>query len=304
MVESILITGASGLLGSNLALDFSQQFEVWGVFKDHQLALPSVRMIGADLAEARTASMVIGKVKPDLVVHCAAATDIDRCQREPDWAMRLNRNMAAAVAKAAADYGAGLIHISTDAVFSSDQVPHREDDSPAPPNRYAESKLAGENAVLESHQSALVIRTNLFGWNHQPGKLSLAEWFLSNLDAGREVNGFADVMFSPILVNDLGGLLLNLWREGAAGVLHVAGADCISKFAFGRRLAAAFGFDPELVIRSRLDQSDLNAPRTKMLCLDCSKAEKILGRGMPRLETMLHRFSRLNSAAIHSGSLA
>jgi dTDP-4-dehydrorhamnose reductase len=292
-VQSILITGASGLLGSNLAVDYSSEYQVWGVFHRHHLRLPGVRMIGADLAEPRQASMIIGKVKPDLVVHCAAATDIDRCQREPDWAFRLNRDMAEEVAKAALEHEADLIHISTDAIFSSEEMPHDEQEAPSPNNVYGESKLAGEQVVLAAHPAALVVRTNLFGRNLRLGKSSLAEWFLSKFSSGEVVNGFTDVFFSPVLVNDLGELLLECWRRGVDGILHIGGKDCLSKFEFGQRLAVTFGFAPDLVLRSDLAAASLTAPRSRRLCLNCSRAESILGHGMPSLDQGIEHFRKL-----------
>ncbi|MFP3853958.1 MAG: SDR family oxidoreductase [Anaerolineales bacterium] len=292
-MATILITGASGLLGANLARDYAGDHEVWGVFNSHRLSLPGVRMIRADLAEPRQAMMVMGKVKPDLVVHCAAATDIDRCQREPEWAFRLNKDMAENVATAARRNGADLIHISTDAVFDGEAMPYEEGDQAAPVNVYGESKLAGEGAVVSAHPEALVVRTNLFGWNLRSGKKGLAEWFLSNLSQGRSVPGFQDVYFSPLLVNDLGDMLLDLWKRGAEGVLHLGGGDCLSKFDFGRRLAAAFGYDIARVEPSSLEQVGLGAPRAKQLCLDSSKAASILSEPLPTIVEALLRFEAL-----------
>ena len=294
-MAAILVTGASGLLGSNLAYDYAGDHEVWGVFNKHHLTLKNVRMIGADFTDERQAAMVLGKIKPDLVIHCAAATDIDRCQRESDWAFLLNEQMAKHIATAASQNEADLIHISTDAIFSSEEMPHSEGEEPAPNNIYAKSKLAGERAVLGAMPKALVIRTNLFGWNWRRDKKSLAEWFLSNLERGREVKGFADVFFSPILVNDLGRFLMKLWTSGQSGVLHVAGKNCVSKFEFGRKLAKSFGLDPRLIKRSTLKSVDLYAPRAKSLCLDCQRAESVLDAAMPSLDEMIERFVELKS---------
>lgn len=289
----ILITGASGLLGGNLARDYSAQYDVSGVFHSHRIALSGVKMIGADLTQDELTRRVIGKVQPDLVVHCAAATDVDRCQRDEAWAYRLNVEMARSVATAAAAREASLIHISTDAVFDGRQGGYSEHSEPAPINVYGASKLAGEAAVRKAHPDALIVRTNLFGWNLRRNHRSLAEWFLASLVEGRVIQGFGDVSFSPILVNDLGDLLLELWAKGAQGLLHLGGADCLSKHQFGRELAARFGHDPASIRRSSVDQAGLVAPRPKELCLDSGKAATVLARPVPSLAGGLDRFAAL-----------
>lgn len=289
----ILITGASGLLGSNLARDYSAEHQVSGVFYRHRLALPGVKMIGADLTREELTRRVVGKVQPDLVVHCAAATDVDRCQDDEVWAHRLNVEMARHVAAVSADRQVPLIHISTDAVFDGRAGGYDEDSDPNPINVYGRSKLEGERAVRAAHEHALIIRTNLFGWNLRRDGKSLAEWFLASLAAGRSIPGFDDVSFSPLLVNDLGALLLELWSRGGQGTYHIGGKDCLTKYQFGRQLAFRFGHDPEAIERSSSEQAALTAPRPKQLCLNSAKVEAELGRSVPDLADGLDRFVAL-----------
>jgi dTDP-4-dehydrorhamnose reductase len=288
----ILVTGASGMLGGNLAADWAGLHEVHGVFHQHRTAIAGVQMIGADLTDRQKARTVMGKVKPDLVVHCAAATDLDRCQREPAWADRLNREMAANVADAARRVDSKLIHISTDAVFDGSGGPYQEGDEPNPLSIYGQSKLAGERAVLGHDDEALVIRTNLFGWTRRPGRLSLSEWFLDKLRRAESCVGFADVFFSPILANDLGPILLDLADSGFGGLFHIGGADCLSKDAFGRKLADAFGYSDDLIEPGSVENIGFDAPRARRLCLDSSKAEAAIGSHMPSVDAGIERMKQ------------
>ena len=297
-MTSLLITGASGLLGANLARDLAGDYQVSGVFHQTRLVLGGVRMIGADLAEPGLARMIVGKVRPDYIIHCAAGTNVDRCQSDKAWAMRMNRDMAGMVAAAAAEYDVRLAHISTDAVFDGRSGGYRETDAPRPVNVYGQSKLAGEQAVLQAHPAALVIRTNLFGWNLADAYAGLAGWFIKNLVEGRQCRGFSDVEFSPILVNALGPILLSLMESNASGVLHVAGADCLSKLAFGRRLAQACGLEAGLIEPSSVDNAGLAAPRGKRLCLDSTAAEQVLGRSMPTIDDGLEQLVTTTPAAM------
>jgi dTDP-4-dehydrorhamnose reductase len=159
---------------------------------------------------------------------------------------------------------------------------------------YGASKLAGEHVVRAEHPEAVIVRTNIYGWNAQP-KHSLAEWFLARLEAGQECPGFTDAWFSPILVNDLGVRLFELLRAGAEGLYHVAGSECITKYAFGVRLAEVFGLPRELIVPSGARESKPAARRGAMLCLDSGKASKQLEKPMPAVSDGLARLKRLRA---------
>ncbi len=288
----ILITGASGLLGANLLLEWMERYEVIGVTRTARLLHPGLDTRQADLAAPGVARQLLQEVHPDVVVHCAAATDIEACERNPALAHRLNTEMAEGVAQAAAETGARLLHLSTDAVFDGAGGPYPEDHPPAPLNVYGKTKLAGEEAVGEAHPAALVVRTNFFGWNAKP-KVNLAEWFLDRLRSGQQAPGFTDVYWSPMLVNDLAALLDVLLRSDVRGVLHLPGNDCLSKYEFGRRLARTFGFREDLVVPSEVGQAGFRAPRPRRTCLEGSRARGILGMDLPSVDIGLSRLESL-----------
>ena len=265
-MSRLLVTGASGLLGANLVLTAAGTHEVVAVCHRHPIRLDGVKTICADLSQPEVAGRLLEGEMPDWVVHCAAATDVDDCEEDPDWADRLNRAMAGEVAAGANAIHARLVHISTDAVFDGEIGNYSEEDTPRPINEYGRTKLAGESAVLEAHPGAAVARTNIFGWNVQP-KRSLAEWFLAHLEAGQECNGYEDVWVTPILVNDLAEILLGMLASGVRGLHHVAGADCVSKYEFGLMLAEVFGLDGSLIRPISVDEAGLRARRPKRLCL-------------------------------------
>jgi dTDP-4-dehydrorhamnose reductase len=220
------------------------------------------------------------------VIHCAAASEVDRCELDPAWAWRLNREMALNVAAAARKAGARLAHISTDAVFDGAAGYYRESDEARPITIYGESKLAGERAVQDAYPEALVLRINLFGWSPGP-KRSLAEWFLSRLEAEETCPGFTDVFFSPLLAPHLGRAILDLLAAGASGVFHLPGQTCLTKYEFGVRLATEFGLDPDRIRPTSVDEAKLAARRPKQLCLNGEKAEAVLGRQLPGIESGL-----------------
>ena len=292
-MATILITGAGGLLGANLVLDaLASGHRVIAVDHQYPIRHPEVDSLAADLCQAGAAESILAAKRPDWVIHCAAATSVDGCEADPAMAFRLNRDMAQAVARGARAAGSRLVHISTDAVFDGERGGYREEDVPSPINVYGRSKLEGERAVAAADPQALIVRTNLYGWNAQD-KQSLAEWFLSNLEAGKRCRGFTDVWFSPILVNDLGRLLFAMLEAGLAGVYHVAGGECVSKYDFGVRVARVFGLDGSLVEPAGVARAPLKARRGGNLCLSTQHSATGLGMKMPDVATGLLKFRAL-----------
>jgi dTDP-4-dehydrorhamnose reductase len=288
-MKRILITGASGLLGANLVLDAVGLMETAAVAYAHRVELPGVQAFQADLADPGAAEEILRRVRPDWVVHCAAATDVDACEVDPATAFRLNREMAGLVAEAAAQVDARLAHISTDAVFDGTTGGYGEDDPPNPVNVYGRSKLEGEAAAREACPEALIVRTNIFGWNALDKK-SLAEWFLSHLETPRRCPGFVDVSVTPILVSDLGRIIFRMLEAGLRGVYHVVGADCVSKFEFGVRIAQTFGLDAGMIDPVEVESVRLRAPRARRLCLRGAKIDRDLATRLPSLGDGLARF--------------
>lgn len=150
----IVVLGAGGLLGQDLMTALAGHHEVFGL----------THAVG-DVTDLAALQEQFRALEPELVVNCAAATNVDRCETEPDWAYRVNAWGAWCAASAAEQVKARFFHISTDFVFSGDaKQPYTEWDQPAPVNVYGASKLAGEAAVFRACSHACVIRTQqLYG---------------------------------------------------------------------------------------------------------------------------------------------
>lgn len=285
----LLITGVSGLLGLNLALQAQERFTVIGVartplqgvtFASHPL----------DLEAEGAAFRLVADFRPDAVIHCAALAYPDQCETEPDRAYRLNVLFPAELARQCAKAHIPLIHISTDSVFDGRKTtPYTEEDLPNPLNTYARTKWEAEKAVLEAHSQALVVRTNFYGWSPS-GRRSLAEFFFYNLRDGKRVNGFTDVIFCPILVTDLAQLLLEMLERGFSGLYHVLGAQPMSKYGFGVAIARTFGLDESLIHPCSIAEAPLKAPRASHLWLSTQKVTQALGHPLPEFSTGLQRF--------------
>jgi dTDP-4-dehydrorhamnose reductase len=289
----VLVTGASGLLGASLvSLAQEQGRDVVGLYHRHPVHIEGVKLLAADLADQAETCRVFRELEPSSVVHCAAATDVDWCEDHSDQAHLLNALVPAAIARITARSGARLLYISTDSVFDGARGNYAESDSPAPVNVYARTKLQGEREVLRENPAAAIARVNLYGWNAQH-KESLAEWVLKRLTNGIAVPGFSDVIFCPVLANDLAEVLLALLDHNPAGLYHVVGSEALSKYEFARRVASTFGFDPEQVVPTRIADAGLSARRPLDTSLNAEKICAALGRAMPGVDSGLRRFAQL-----------
>ncbi|MBE0699595.1 MAG: SDR family oxidoreductase, partial [Anaerolineaceae bacterium] len=212
-MKRLLVTGVSGLLGSNLARLAAGRFQITGVLTgEHAIVSPgqaSFITIMADLTCPGQVERIIDQTQPEVIIHCAAMTNVDRCEAYPEQAERINTNLPALIAKIAARNGVPLLHISTDAVFDGELGSYCEEDQPKPVNVYARTKFEGEQCVAEAYPEALIARVNFYGWSWQ-GHRSLAEWFYNNLSAGKTIPGFTDLIFCPLLVNDLIDILFKM----------------------------------------------------------------------------------------------
>jgi dTDP-4-dehydrorhamnose reductase len=289
----ILVTGASGLLGASVALLAREQGrEVVGLHHHHRVHMDGLESLGADLADPAETRRIFLEVKPSIVVHCAAATNVDWCEDHPAEADRINVKMPATIAEMAAQSGARLVYVSTDSVFGGERGDYAETDAPSPVNVYAKTKLQGEREVLRYHPAASIARVNLYGWNAQ-NKESLAEWILKQLTLGNVVPGFSDVHFCPVLANDVAEILLALSDQNLGGLYHIVGSERVSKHEFARRVASTFGFDPGQVVPTRLVDAKLKARRPPDTSLNTGKICAVLGRPMPDVAAGLRRFADL-----------
>lgn len=288
----LLITGASGLLGLNLSLAAMSTHEVVGVDRSK---LPSVpfQLINIDLLSAGAIDSLLDKTRPDWLIHCAALANLEACEADPDTALRLNAHLPGELAKVSFKHGIRMVHISTDAIFDGMRDPalgpYVEADTPNPIGVYSETKLKGEHIVAEVNPEAIIARVNFYGFSLS-GKRSLAEFFVNNLSDGKRVNGFTDVTFCPMLVNDLGKLLLKMLDNGLHGLYHVVGRDAMTKYEFGVAIARKFGFDETLIIPTSVEQGGLKARRSHNLRLSIHKLSTALDETIPSFSTGLERF--------------
>ncbi len=287
-MKRILITGASGLLGLNMALDIAGEYEVYGVVNSHAPRTDAFNVVQANLLDTDAPAKLVAETEPDWIVHCAAVANLEVAEKQPELAQKLNAEVPGQLATEAARHGIRMVHISTDAVFDGMTGCYAEDDAPNPLSAYGRTKLEGERAVAAANPEAIIARVNFYGWSLS-GRRSLAEFFYNNLAAGNPIKGFTDVYFCPLFVLDLSQVLLRMLQQDLHGLYHVVSPEFLSKFDFGVRLARQFGLDAGLITPASVNAGGLTAARSSRLNLRTEKLTRDLGAA-PGITAGLDRF--------------
>jgi dTDP-4-dehydrorhamnose reductase len=220
-----LITGHKGQLGRALQRRLPEAVGV---------DLPEV-----DICDAVGFGRIVAAERPDLILHCAAMTDVDGAARDPALAYRINGLGTQNVALAAAAAGASLVYISTNEVFDgARRTPYYEFDSPNPINAYARSKLAGEWFATHLLSRFYVVRT---AWLTAAGGRNFVHRVLQMADEGGRLRVVTDEVANPSFVEDLVEALLKLITSEHYGVYHLTNAGYCSRFEFARKILELSG---------------------------------------------------------------
>ncbi len=278
----ILITGAGGQLGRAVTSRFGHGCEV-AAFPEEAL----------DVTDGAAVFRAVHSVRPQVVLHPAALTNVDACETDPEAAFRVNALGTRNVAMACLEEGALLVYISTDYVFGGDNgAPYTEFDRPGPINVYGHSKLAGEEYVRQIIPRHLIVRT---AWLYSGrGEIDFVHTVLSLLATGREIAMVDDQHGSPTYVPHLAAALEGLVREEVLGTYHLAGTGECSRFEFARAIARLTGRDPECIRPVPTSAFPRPARRPCRTSLRCYVAELEGRPPLPPWEAALEEELRLH----------
>ena len=238
----VLVTGAAGQLGREMV-------RVAGT-----AVVAGLTRADLDVTDRDAAHTVVAGLRPDVVVNCAAWTDVDGCELDPERAQTVNADAVGFLAEACDEVGAHLVHVSTDYVFNGEaSTPYGEDHPTDPVNAYGASKLAGEVAA---GAGATVVRSTWLQPADLPGMVGRV---VDSLEAGVSIRVMDDRRACPTFVADLAPAILRLGAERVTGVVHATNAGVTSWHGFAREVARASGNDPELLVP--VSETDLDVSR-------------------------------------------
>jgi dTDP-4-dehydrorhamnose reductase len=267
-MQRILVTGGKGMLGTAIAERFPRDEA-----KLLLLDLPEF-----DVTEPEAVGDRIGTSRPDLVIHCAAMTDVDGCETNPDAAFRVNSLGTENVAAGCAAAGCPLVHISTDFVFDGRKTtPYTEDDAPAPISVYGSSKLRAEEAVRRRLPRHFIVRT---AWSFAPWGRNFVRTILRLARERGELRVVDDQVGSPTYTPDLADGLWRLSRSQAFGTYHMTNGGVVSRHWFAREILSLAGMGEVPIAPIASDDLDQPARRPAYSALASDRLQKI---GVPPL---------------------
>lgn len=276
----ILLTGASGLLGSAVArVAAARGHEVIGIVGRWPTAVPGLtRQVPLDLADSAAMVTLVRETRPQAIVNCAAVAEPAACDAAPELSERVNVALPVTLAGVARELDARFVHVSTEQVFDGVNPPFTIRSPVSPLHRYGRQKVASEQGVIDADRGSAVVRVPLMFGNSLGGRRSVHEKFLEAWAAGRKMKLFTDEIRAVASADNVAAALLELAaRREFAGVLHWTGADPVSRWDMGRAICTHFGFPLDWIeAGTRAAMPEFTATRPRDLTLDLAPLDGTL----------------------------
>jgi dTDP-4-dehydrorhamnose reductase len=271
----ILITGAGGLVGGRLTSLLTPAHQIIALCRSRK-APPGAESVSADLSDAAAVEAALRATGPEVVIHCAAASDPEICERDPERAARENVVATRTLAQACTRWNARLLFTSTDLVYPGDAPDQTETSSTGPVSVYGRSKLQAEAAALSEAPNSAIFRLALVCGRGSGSRLSSTEGIAQRLRRGEVVTLYDDEWRSPIdpesVASAIEALLL---RPELSGVFNLGGPERLTRFELGERVAQLLDLDASLLRRGKREQHR-GAPRPRDVSLSSSRANREL----------------------------
>ncbi len=226
----IYITGADGNVGRRLLADMRT--------RGHEATGTDIGEL--DITDFGAVTHAISVVRPELVIHCAAMTNVDRCAEQPEEALRVNALGTQNIAIACQQQGAAMCYLSTNEVFDGQRgTAYMEYDTPCPINPYGYSKWVGEQMVRSLTPKHYVVRTS---WIFAHGGQNFLQKIISRVSAGQPLSLVTNEVACPTYAEDLVPALARLVETGRYGIYHLVNEGRASRYEFARHILDCYGF--------------------------------------------------------------
>ncbi len=262
-MKRILITGANGLLGQKCVALMQSKYHVYGCDL-HEAAFSRVAKTDyfqLDITRREGVKKAVMEIYPECIINAAAYTDVDGCETQRELCWKVNVDGVHNLIHAAEKVNAKIIHVSTDYVFDGKKGPYQETDTPSPLGYYGKSKLASENALLQSDLEFAILRTMILygvGYHTRP---NFVLWLIQKLSNKEPVTIVNDQYGNPTIAEDLARAIDRVIELEKFDLFHVAGSEYIDRYGFAVRVAEYFKLDATLIKPISTDQLKQSAPR-------------------------------------------
>lgn len=273
-MKRLLITGASGFLGWNIIQRAKSDWIITGTFLSHSVNISDCNLIKVDLTNFHDLKQLFNQIQPNAVIHTAAITDANFCQKNPLESYRINTEASINIAGLCSDLGIPCLFTSSDLIFDGLNPPYSENDEPSPVSLYGEQKAKAESGMKARYPDTVICRMPLMFGDAGPVAESFIQPLLTAIHSGIEVNLFVDEYRTPVSGrNAAEGMMIALNK--LSGIIHLGGLERISRYEFGKMLVKLFKIEHAKF--NPLKQKDINmpAPRPSDVSLDSSKAMRL-----------------------------
>ena len=252
----ILVIGGSGVIGFNLIKNLKSTNDVYYTFLKNRIFEPNGYQL--DIANKEDTINLISKIKPDVIIHTSALTNVDRCETEKQLASSINVEGTKNIVEGAKKFKSKIVFVSTSAVFSGNKKENFEDDIPDPISNYGITKAIGEKIVQNSDLTYLILRTDQpycwpEKWQHTNSVLRVIE----TLKSGTVLKEITDWYNTPTYVSDFVRATTKLMQINETGIFHLVGPDFINRYDLALLTTEIFGLKKEMI--QPIDSKEINS---------------------------------------------
>lgn len=275
----VLITGSQGCLGTAMQ----------NILRVQNVQCLGIDIQQVDISDFKKINELVMNYKPDVILHFAAISDVDLCEKEPELAFRINTLSTLGIAIIARKVNAKLLYTSTNFIFDGKaEKPYFEYDPPNPISEYGKTKYLGEKYIMEIHNRYYIVRTSwLFGRNSK----TFASKFLLEKEKPHSVNVICDQIGSFTYVQDLAEAIFNIIKSENYGTYHIVNSNYGTWLNFLSKAKEIMRFNT-LLIPIKTEELNLPAPRPKFAPLGSKNYEFLFDKKMRPWEDALEDFIR------------
>lgn len=286
MNKKILVTGAGGQLGRSLVAGLSGSYSVIPTVHKKDRGLPfKVELL--NITEPENVKDVMGVYSPDIVINCAAMTNVDLCENNHSDAWEINVTGLDNIIKFTRK-DTLIIQISTDYVFDGENGPYSENDPTFPVNYYGRSKLAAENLLIGSQRKHLILRPNVL-YSSDLSMKNFFSWVFWSLSENTEIQVVSDQTSNPTWTSMFSDVIRDCIMLNCEGIYHFGSENFLSRFDFALEIAHVFNFTSDLITDIKTNELDQLAKRPVNSGLITQKLEEETGVNILSTEHCLHK---------------
>ena len=284
-IKKILVTGSAGLIGTQIVKDLLDNHKQ--VYSCYNKTKPELGIIThLDLTKKDDIVNTMNRIKPDVVIHLGAMTDVELCETETELAKKINTDATEILALESEKHNTFFVYMSTDYVFDGKVGMKKENDKTNPINFYGKSKLDGERVFKKITTPNVIVRTSTpFGIHSK--KISFPIWVKKNLELEKEISVVVNQYTSPSYVPNISKMIIEIMERKITGIIHLAGATKISRYDFAVQICKIINANKQFLKLIKMDQMDWKAQRPADSSLSVSKANKILKNKPEKIEDSL-----------------